>query len=170
MGDLGVRCQRCPKPATLHLTEILGIKQIEEMHFCEECAQKHLYEPGVAGEKLPAPKPVETASQRDDLDDLNRMECPQCGIKFKDFRSTGRLGCPHDYEAFKKELVPLLENIHGEIRHQGKSPRRKYPQNTASSKLGSLRRQLHTAIGKEDYEQAAQIRDTIRQLEMAGEQ
>lgn len=165
-----MRCQRCPKPATLHLTEILGVKQIEEMHFCEECAQKHLYEPGIAGEKLPAPKVVEAIPENDDLEELNRLECPQCGIKFKDFRSTGRLGCPHDYEVFKKELVPLLENIHGEVRHQGKSPRRKYPQSVASSKLGALRRQLHSAIGKEDYEQAAQIRDTIRQLEMASEQ
>lgn len=167
---MGVRCQRCPKPATLHLTEILGVKQIEEMHFCEECAQKHLYEPGIAGEKLPAPKPVEASAEHDDLEELNRIECPQCGIKFKDFRSTGRLGCPHDYEVFKKELVPLLENIHGEVRHQGKSPRRKYPQNTTTSKLGALRRQLHSAIGKEDYEQAAHLRDSIRQLEMAGEQ
>lgn len=164
----GVRCQRCPKPATLHLTEILGPKQIEELHFCEECAQKHLYEPGLAGsEKLPAPKPVEASAESDELEELNRMECPQCGIKFKDFRSTGRLGCPHDYEVFKKELVPLLENIHGEVKHQGKSPRRKYPQSNASSKLGALRRQLQGAIGREDYEQAATIRDQIRQVELS---
>ena len=168
MGETGVRCQRCPKPATLHLTEIVGTKQIEELHFCEECAQKHLYEPALAGsEKLPAPKPIEVAGESDDLEALNRTECPQCGITFKDFRSTGRLGCPHDYEVFKKELVPLLENIHGEVKHQGKSPRRKYPQNEVSSELGALRKQLQGAVGREDYEQAAHLRDKIRQLEIS---
>ena len=58
---------------------------------------------------------------------LNR-ECEVCGIKFVDFRNTGRLGCPHDYQEFRDELMPLLENIHGETRHCGKTPRR-LPQN-----------------------------------------
>jgi len=166
-GEHGVRCQRCPKPATLHLTEILGSKQIEELHFCEECAQKHLYEPALGNaEKLLEPKQVEVAVEADELEALNRTECPQCGITFKDFRSTGRLGCPHDYEIFKKELVPLLENIHGEVKHQGKSPRRKYPQNEATSELGVLRKQLQSAVGREDYEQAAHLRDKIRHLEI----
>lgn len=161
-----MRCQRCPKPATLHMTEILGLKQIEELHFCEECAQKHLYEPTLGSpEKLPEPKPAESTSDTDELEALNRIECPQCGIKFKDFRSTGRLGCPHDYEVFKKELIPLLENIHGDVKHQGKSPRRRNPQPGVSSELGTLRKQLHSAIGREDYEQAAHLRDKIRMLE-----
>lgn len=160
-----MRCQRCPKPATLHLTEVVGPKQIEELHFCEECAQKHLYEPGIHGEKLPEPTPVQIAAENDDLEALNRLECPQCGITFKDFRSTGRLGCPHDYLVFKKELVPLLENIHGEIKHQGKSPRRKYPASGFHSQLVALRKQLQGAIGREDYEHAARLRDSIRQLE-----
>lgn len=161
-----MRCQRCPKPATLHMTEILGLKQIEELHFCEECAQKHLYEPTLGNaEKLPEPKPADLTSDTDELEALNRIECPQCGIKFKDFRSTGRLGCPHDYEVFKKELIPLLENIHGDVKHQGKSPRRRNPQTGVSSELGTLRKQLQSAIGREDYEQAAHLRDKIRMIE-----
>jgi protein arginine kinase activator len=150
----------------LHLTEIVGPKQIEEMHFCEECAQKHLYE---SPEKLPEPKPVEIAKDDAEIEALNRLECPQCGITFKDFRSTGRLGCPHDYVVFKKELVPLLENIHGDVKHQGKSPRRKYPQSGMHSQLGQLRKRLQNAVGMEDYEQAAQLRDQIRQLETSND-
>ena len=64
-----MRCQRCPKPATLHLTEIVGTKQIEELHFCEECAQKHLYEPGVGGSQpLPEPKPIDVPGETDNLE------------------------------------------------------------------------------------------------------
>jgi protein arginine kinase activator len=164
-----VRCQRCPKPATLHISEIFGAKQIEELHFCEECAQKHLYEPaGAVHEKLHEPKPA-TEAESDDLEELNRVQCPHCGIKFKDFRTTGRLGCPNDYQVFRAHLTPLLENIHGEVQHQGKSPRHR-PQHTPSlSVLASLRRQLQAAISREDYEQAATLRDKIRGVE-AGEE
>jgi protein arginine kinase activator len=149
----------------LHLTEILAPKQIEELHFCEECAQKHLYESPTGGEeKLHEPK-VLPIVEEDDIEALNRLECPQCGITFKDFRSTGRLGCPHDYVVFHKELVPLLENIHGEVKHSGKAPRRKYPESGIASQMTAVRRQLQSAIAREDYEQAANLRDTLRQLE-----
>ena len=96
---------------------------------------------------------------------LNQRECPLCGIKFVEFRNSGRLGCPHDYQEFREELVPLLENIHGETRHCGKTPRR-LPQNKQTqSELIQLRKQLQQAVNKEAYEEAARLRDRIRQLE-----
>ena len=88
-----------------------------------------------------------------------------CGIKFVEFRNSGRLGCPHDYQEFRDELTPLLENIHGETRHCGKTPRR-LPQNKQTqSELIQLRKQLQQAVTKEAYEEAARLRDRIRQLE-----
>jgi protein arginine kinase activator len=82
-----------------------------------------------------------------------------------EFRNTGRLGCPHDYQEFREELSPLLENIHGETRHCGKTPRR-YPQNKQTqSELVQLRNRLKNAVSKEDYEEAARLRDQIKQLE-----
>ena len=51
---------------------------------------------------------------------LDQRACPKCGITFYEFRNQGRLGCPHDYTCFAKELEPLLVNIHGEINHAGK--------------------------------------------------
>ena len=66
------------------------------------------------------------------------------------------------------DLLPLLENIHGETRHCGKTPRR-LPQNQqAHSELVQLRNRLKQAVTKEDYEEAARIRDKIRQLEESG--
>ena len=94
-------------------------------------------------------------------------ECEICGIKFVDFRNTGRLGCPHDYQEFRDELAPLLENIHGETRHCGKSPRRMPESKQAQSELVQLRKQLLQAINKEAYEEAARLRDRIRQIEEA---
>ncbi len=158
-----MKCQKCAKAATLHITEILGEEQIDELHLCEECAQKYLYEPTTTpGGKKPA-----AGGQGEEPDEpavLNR-ECDVCGIKFVDFRNSGRLGCPHDYEVFRDELLPLLENIHGETKHCGKTPRR-LPQNKQTqAELMQLRKQLLQAVHKEAYEEAAKLRDQIRRLE-----
>ncbi len=157
-----MKCQKCHNQATLHITEILGEDQIEELHLCESCAHNHLYEPSQKSSGVKAPP-----STGEDLDEpamLNR-QCEVCGIKFVDFRNTGRLGCPHDYQEFKEELTPLLENIHGETRHCGKSPRRLPQSKQTQSELIKLRKQLLQAVNKEAYEEAAQLRDRIRQLE-----
>jgi protein arginine kinase activator len=156
-----LKCQKCTKPATYHITEVVSEDQYEELHLCEECYHKFFFEPqqgiGHKGEG-----PVE---EGDEASALNQRECPHCGIKFVEFRNTGRLGCPHDYEEFREELAPLLENIHGETRHVGKTPRR-LPQNRqAQSELLQLRKQLQQAVTKEAYEDAARLRDKIRQLE-----
>jgi protein arginine kinase activator len=159
-----MKCNKCAKAATLHITEILGEEQVEELHLCEECAQKYLYEPQ---QKQTGIKTAPSASHGEEADEpavLNR-QCEVCGMKFVDFRNSGRLGCPHDYQEFREELTPLLENIHGEVRHCGKTPRR-LPQNKQTqSELVQLRKQLASAVNKEAYEEAAKLRDQIRRLE-----
>lgn len=155
-----MKCQKCTKAATLHITEVLPEEQFEELHLCEECAQKYLYEPQQKNSKEPVEEGDETSA-------LNQRECPSCGIKFVEFRNSGRLGCPNDYQEFRDELMPLLENIHGEARHCGKTPRR-LPQNKqVQTELVQLRKQLHQAVTKEAYEEAARLRDRIRSLEEA---
>ena len=158
-----MKCQKCTKAATLHITDILGEDQVDELHLCEECAHKYLYEP----QEEKAASKATASSGGEELEEpavLNR-ECQVCGIKFVDFRNSGRLGCPHDYQEFREELTPLLENIHGETRHCGKTPRR-LPQNKQmQSELIQLRKQLLSAVNTEAYEEAAKLRDRIRRLE-----
>jgi protein arginine kinase activator len=155
-----MKCQKCPKAATLHITEIVTEEHIEELHLCEECAHKYLYEPQSSSSAIKQEPLVEAP----DLLGLDQ-ECELCGIKFVDFRNSGRLGCPHDYEEFHADLVPLLENIHGETRHCGKTPRRLPHSKQTQTELIQLRKQLLHAINEEAYEEAARLRDRIRQLE-----
>jgi|SRR4051794_20862352 protein arginine kinase activator len=158
-----MKCQKCTKAATLHITEIVSEDQVEELHLCEECAHKYLYEPQKQQAGVKAAPPG-AAEEGEEPAVLNR-ECEVCGIKFVDFRNTGRLGCPHDYQEFREELLPLLENIHGETRHTGKAPRRLPQSKQTQSELLQLRKQLLQAINKEAYEEAARLRDRIRRLE-----
>ena len=153
-----MKCQKCSKAATLHITEVLAEEQFDELHLCQECAEKYLYH-------QPQGKGGQKGSASGEEPETPSRECPECGIKFVEFRNTGRLGCPHDYQEFREELTPLLENIHGETTHRGKIPSR-MPQNKAmQSELAQLRKQLLQAVNREAYEDAARLRDRIRALE-----
>ncbi len=153
-----MKCQKCNNAATLHITEVIAESQFEELHLCEQCANKYLYEPQSKGAKTALAEQLEEGM-------FSQQECPSCGMKFVDFRNTGRLGCPQDYMVFRDDLAPLLENIHGDTKHCGKTPRRSPQLRAAETELAQLRNRLKNAVTKEDYEEAARIRDRIKQLE-----
>ena len=100
-----------------------------------------------------------------ELKRLDRRSCPVCGITFLEFRKQGRLGCPHDYICFGKELEPLLVNIQGETVHTGKVPRRCPGGTREKTQLIRLRREMKEAVTAEEYERASLLRDEIRRIE-----
>jgi protein arginine kinase activator len=164
-----MKCQKCAKPATFHITDIVEKGNHREYHFCDEHARQHLAPPEEAQEPtmseiakkliVSAPGALREPSPAD------KQVCPVCQITFLEFRNSGRLGCPYDYEVFRDELMPLLENIHGETRHSGKVPRRA-PRNTQQqTTLIQLRNELKRAVAAEDYEAAARLRDQIKAIE-----
>ena len=159
-----MKCERCPKAATYHITDVIGEDQFAELHLCEGCAKKHLYEPHPTAPTVKKIANLHPGTQ-DDLSDLGGKACEACGMKFVEFRNSGRLGCAHDYDSFKDELVPLLDNIHGDVKHVGKIPRRLPRTRAAQTELIGLRRELQVAVQKELYEVAAGIRDRIKRLE-----
>lgn len=161
------QCLRCPKPATLHITELRD-GGVHELHFCESCAHDYLTnsdasEPSDDADLL-AEKLAEVTSE-EDLESLDQLVCPICSISFRDFRTHGRLGCPNDYVAFEQELLPLIENIHGETQHAGKYPKRAPDASRRQYELIKLRNELRSAVEEEKYEEAAKLRDEITTLE-----
>ncbi len=95
--------------------------------------------------------------------------CDQCDLDYSDFRSTGRLGCPHCYDAFAEALDPLLEKIHGQRHHVGKTPGESPAEDRSRDrKLVDLRRRLQALVRDEKYEEAALVRDELNQLEEEG--
>ena len=164
-----MKCQRCEKPATFHITEMTEPKP-QELHLCEDCAKVYLTQgsveetttPTVAGALAQQLKVGQTA---DELARLDQQICPVCGITFYEFRQAGRLGCPHDYVCFEEELEPLILNIHGKTQHVGKSPRRGNKTTDQQTDLIRLRREMKDAVEQEDYERARDLRDEIRRVE-----
>ena len=164
------KCRRCSKPATLHITEMRE-GGVHELHLCETCYQEYL-DFSETPEDTEAPEPPDSSpeiaielSGDQTLEELDQTACPNCGISFREFRSQGRLGCPHDYTEFENELLPLLENIHGETQHCGKLPTRAADSSHRQYELIRLRKELQQAVTSEEYESAAQLRDAIVSLE-----
>jgi protein arginine kinase activator len=159
-----VQCQCCTKPATIHLTNIEPGGQRQEMHLCEACAEKKQV---VSKQELNLSAILQNliGAHVSGADQLARLVCPVCGIKYMEFRAEGRLGCPHDYEVFRVGLEPLLLRIHRSGRHTGKQPRLRRRPAERDQELLDLRRQLREAVEQEAYEQAARLRDLIRRQE-----
>jgi protein arginine kinase activator len=164
-----MKCQSCSNPATVHITTIEkgGNKKI--VHLCQACAEQQQL---VKEQELNLPAILQTLIGQHVgqlSDELARLTCPECGIKFMEFRQQGRLGCPHDYAVFRAGIEPLLERIHRSVRHVGKSPRRRDPAVLAEqAELVELRRRLREAVKGEAYEEAARIRDVLRLKEAPG--
>jgi protein arginine kinase activator len=177
-----MKCQKCDKLATFHITELTGGPggQLAELHLCEDHARQYLTQTEEPTEESPSlagalAQQLQVGQTAEDLSKLDRQSCPVCGITFYEFRSKGRLGCPHDYTCFEKELLPLIANIHGETEHVGKVPKRAPSQTEQRTRLIRLRREMKEAVAAEEYERATEVRDEIKRIEQslspaAGEQ
>jgi len=172
-GCADMRCQKCDKPATFHITELTGGKP-QELHLCEEHAREYLTqsgdEPSSTGGMAAAlahqiAQQMAVGQTAAELEKLDQQTCPVCGITFYEFRSQGRLGCPHDYVCFQKQLDPLIYSIHGEAEHAGKAPKRCPGGSEKRTELIRLRREMKEAVAAEQYERASELRDRIHRIE-----
>jgi protein arginine kinase activator len=165
-------CDICTKnPATVHLTEIID-DQITELHLCEECArQKSTAMESQFGLSSLLAGMAETGKPPAKETEGPTVKCPNCGLTYADFKKIGRLGCGECYAAFAKYLAPLLKRIHGSNQHHGKSPLREAPavvsvKQKTEGEGTDLRDKLQKAIEAEAFEEAARIRDQIKELEI----
>lgn len=159
-----MKCQSCDNAATVHLTDIVnGHKR--EVHLCQQCAEKKEI---LKNQELNLSAILQTVIGQHIgqlTDELSRLTCPSCGIKYMEFKAEGRLGCPRDYEVFQVALEPLLMRIHRAQRHVGKSPRYGAMHKARQAEIMELRHKLRQAVEAEAYEEAARLRDLIRQKE-----
>lgn len=84
--------------------------------------------------------------------------CPACGTDLMMFRTTGRLGCPIDYDIFSEAIQNFFAMNQPASVHVGKIPG-KIP---GRFDILLARAEMKTAIQNCDYERAAELRDLIR--------
>lgn len=153
------QCSHCKKQATIHLTQIVD-NTIYKVDLCEDCPHKKIVtdpEGFSLAELLIKPDDTKVGSGKE------LVRCEQCGFTPADFKKIGRMGCPACYETFHKLLKPLLANMHRDVTHRGKSPRRSASCINWRARLNDLEQQLVSAVEQENYERAAELRDQIHE-------
>ena len=165
-----MKCQFCDNLATVHLTNIVNKKK-REVRLCEACARKRNLlptQPAAPSIDLKALLSLLVGPLQQAASEPSSLTCPECGLQYGEFRAEGRLGCPADYDAFHVMLEPLLERVHRSVTHEGKVPHG-FRHRLHASAIDDLRTQMQAAAKAEDYEEAARLRDLIRQKEATDE-
>jgi protein arginine kinase activator len=156
-------CDICKQNvATVHLTQMVEGKT-KKVDLCEACSKdKGVDDPtgfSLADLLLGLGAAQEMAQSAAGAE----LKCPSCGFTQADFKKTGRLGCAECYTAFAEGLEGLLKSMHKGIRHVGKVPNSMKQSREYTEKLDTLQKRLQKAINDEDFEQAAHLRDEIKQ-------
>jgi protein arginine kinase activator len=137
--------------------------QMKKIDLCEKCAEeKGALDPkGFALADLLLGLGVSSEMEHAS----SKLECPACGFSHTDFKKSGRLGCSKCYTTFIEPLEGILKQMHKGTQHVGKAPKALRAQLDLSKQRDKLAGELSKAIETEDYEQAAQIRDQLKELQ-----
>jgi len=160
-----MKCEKCGiNEATTHIRSVVnGV--VREYNLCSSCANESGYNStghnslagmlaSMFGEFLNTGIPS------------NTVKCPVCGATFSDIAKSGKVGCAQCYKTFENDLMPYLKRVHGSTKHVGVVPN-KAPIMVVDSKetVDSLRLELSRLVSEEKYEEAAIIRDKIKEME-----
>ncbi len=149
-------CERCNKrPATVIYTQIINGHK-ESVNICSECAAKEsIFENFGSLLSFAGPK------------GNSLISCPNCRMTLEEFKRTGRMGCGECYSTFRENAKDILKKIHGTSVHQAEEEKEIKKE---KSEIELLREKLGEAIETENFEEAARLRDKIREIEREGKE
>jgi len=160
-------CQKCHKNlATVRYAEVVDGK-VADINLCSECLSQH-EDRSASGFELSGSIPAAKSGQRPQLlrpRPKAPRTCKSCRTKLSMVLDSGRIGCAHCYEHFSADIEPMLVALHGSVQHKGKTSRVGDVRARLRSGLQIKRSLLRSALETENYEEAASLRDDIRQLE-----
>lgn len=154
----------------MFLTQILNGKTTE-LSLCESCAEaKGLYDPHALSlaekffPELIRSKKLHSLVESETSGTDSLTVCPCCCMSIHQVRSAERFGCSHCYSIFADELLPT-----GNVPENNDKALEDIPEKSARHAENvkgrtELEAELKIAISREDYERAAQLRDSISQL------
>lgn len=165
-----MKCDFCDKKATVFLTQLVE-GQMKKVCLCDPCAKERgvtdptgfsmadLLLGGMPAGSGPAVSGKKSAGSAD-----SGRKCPTCGFTLDDLRRVRRFGCGDCYSTFAEEVGQMVRSMHKGTSHVGKVPAGLMAMQVLHQRLEELRARLDQAIASESYEEAAGIRDEIRNL------
>ncbi len=159
-------CDSCKeRDAVVQLTRIVE-NAVTKLDLCEKCAAAQGVATTLAAPEHPLGDLLQAVQQHASSSPEDAASCTFCGATARDFRATGRLGCPHCYDAMEHSLRELLRRLHGNSKHVGVA----YHAPVAhlvekADSVHDLRDRLRRAVEGEQFELAAELRDRLRVIE-----
>lgn len=163
LPEKSLECSECKKPIAVRYTEIVG-DSITETSMCADCPllAKRLYGSG-------APQTFDALSGG-----VTGLCCGNCNMSWEAVKTGNPLGCSDCYEVFGDLILAELatsNKISSKISttkktipiHIGRSPGENI-EISPSLRLLALNEALKEMLSREDYEQAAWLRDQIKAL------
>ena len=156
-------CEECGQHEAEVIVTTVVNGQSTTRHLCRECVKK--YKTGDIQAVLAAM--LSAMGQKQQAPDIT---CPRCGETYQEFQKTGMLGCPDCYQAFRKELTPLITRVQGRAQHAGRRPPVSEEEQKRLLLMEELRTKMEAAVAEENFEEAARLRDELRALTVAREE
>ena len=161
-GDRPLECGDCKKPVEVCYTDATESPP-QHTHMCGECPvlQKKLH--GSPPSSLGAGPSPHTS-----------LCCGTCGTTIEEVQTGAPIGCSACYEVFDEVFVQEMVKVgaiskrfkkgtRGQTIHVGKAPGQ-ITTITPTAKVIALNQALDDTLKREDYEQAAALRDQIKAL------
>lgn len=176
-----IPCDRCKqiRYCPVHITDIDGGK-VTHYDLCAYCGEQfqqgNMPEENTPEEQQPEPVNLEHINTPEQLLDfifgkgtvlgpMHKEPCPKCGLTVEEFDEHGRFGCAHCYEHFHEAMEHMVFPWHGANQHIGKVPKNYVAPKDLEAQLKTLKLKKARALEHEKYEEAAQLRREIEQLQ-----
>ena len=101
---------------------------------------------------------------------FSSLRCPKCGTTWDRLKQDGRAGCGQCYATFARELANVMERVQKASQHAGKTPRALEKRQRRlmhlrlrrDNRLEMLQHRLQESLERENFEEAARLRDKIK--------
>lgn len=168
-------CEECGVNEACYTISVMMGGEITQRHLCADCMAKmnmnlaagnikHLLSAIMSAITGSAEEAANAAVPENAAEDAAAPVCERCGTTLSQFVKSGKLGCPQCYKAFREQLTPMLQQIHGRVQHAGRQPLHDEAAQRRRAVYDRLSRQLEQAVAVEDFETAAVLRDQLRHL------
>lgn len=156
-------CDRCGEnKATVHKIQMGSDDEVTHLQLCGDCADDNDSE----ASQEPMDSVSKILSSLEGSSSEDSTVCSNCGMTLQEFRNIGRVGCPDCYSAFEDHIEKIIHRVHGADQHVESGQEETGLEKVSDrQKKQILEKRLQERVEEENYEEAAELRDRIEELE-----